>query len=508
MKTILTCSEMKESDRHTIEEIGVPSSVLMERAALACAGKAVEKWDGRSTVLAVCGSGNNGGDGIAAARILFLKNIPSQILFAGDPDHMTDETKRQMMIAQKTGVPVTYFRENEQEAELLLSKDPMILDALFGIGLSRPVEGVYNVLIERMNQSRGIKIAVDIPSGVNGDTGNIMGCAFHADCTVTFAFLKRGLCVYPGKAFAGETFVADIGIVRNDPEKNAENTSVRMTEISDLHILKKRDPGGNKGSFGKVLVIAGSSEICGAAYFAAAAALRCGAGMVMIHTAPENRGPLQILLPEALISCSDSEEERRRIYEWCDVVAAGPGIGTGNIAKENILWFMKKCHEDDKPLVLDADALNLLSMNPHWKAWLGENTVLTPHLAEMSRLCGATVGELKEDLLSAAFSYSRENHCILILKDAATVIAYPDGTGFINGTGNDGMATAGSGDVLTGIVAAFLLKDGAYAQDAVCFHGICGDIAAEKLGRASVTAGTVIESVPAAFLRIFKEGEF
>ena len=507
MKTILTCNEMKDADRHTIEETGIPSCVLMERAALACAEEAEKRWDKRSTILAVCGSGNNGGDGIAAARILYSRGYPARVLFAGNRDHMTTETARQMEIAEKTGVPVLWLDEAPDALEDVLCKDPMILDALFGIGLSRPVEGRIAALIRRINKTRGFKIAVDIPSGINGDTGEVCGTAYKADLTVTFAYLKRGLCLYPGKAYCGKTITAEIGVKPAvDHVPGTGSRRVCMVEDQDFRFLRNRDPGGNKGTFGKVLVVAGSSGICGAAYFAAAAALRCGAGMVMIHTAPENRIPLQMLLPEALISCSDSEEERQRIYDWSDVVIAGPGIGTGNIAKENTLWFLKKCREDEKPLVLDADGLNLLAANPSWKNYLGENAVLTPHPGEMSRLTALPVMELKKDLLSAAYSYSMDTHSVMVLKDAATVITYPDGRGFINGTGNDGMATAGSGDILTGILAAFLLKGHAGPETAVCFHGICGDIAAEKLGRSSVTAGSVIDSIPEAFLRINREG--
>ncbi len=499
---------MKECDRYTIRELGIPSCVLMERAALACAEEVQKRNIGKVPVLAVCGSGNNGGDGIAAARILFSRGYPAGILFAGNKEHMTSETERQMRIAQKTGVPVMWFEKPDDDGiRDVLSENPVILDAILGVGLSRPVEGDLAELIRLMNESSGLKVAVDIPSGISGDTGAVLGTAFRADCTVTFAYLKRGLCLYPGRTYSGEIITAEIG-VRTYPVLNTEKNpeDVQMVESTDFRFLRNRDPGGNKGTFGKVLVLAGSAEICGAAFFAAAAALKCGAGMVMIHTAPENRVPLQMLLPEALISCSDSEEERQRIYAWSDVVAAGPGIGTGNIAKENILWFLKKCHEDGKPLVLDADGLNLLAANPAWKAYLGDNTVLTPHLGEMSRLTGIPVSDLKKDLVSAAYAYSTDNRSVMVLKDAATVVTYPDGRGFINNTGNDGMATAGSGDILTGIIAAFLLKSGSGPEKAVCFHGICGDLAAEKLGRASVTAGAVIDSIPEAFLRMDREG--
>ncbi len=506
MKKVVTCSQMKLLDHETIHSMHVPSLVLMERAALAVKDEIVKHLleknpDGcwcRDRVLAVCGSGNNGGDGIAIARLLHLQGIPVEIFLAGNPDKMTEETRHQWEIAASYQVPVTN--------NPVWSEYTVIADGIFGVGLSREITGKYREIIDCMNQAKAYKVAVDIPSGIHGDTGAVLGAAFDADLTVTFAYRKRGLCLYPGRMYAGEVVTADIGIYDRDSKGNvlAEMAACHL-EQTDLRALPARPPWGNKGTFGKVLLIAGSPGMCGAAYLSASAALHGGAGMVKIQTVEENQIPLQTLLPEAMVTCEFNEEANEKNLSWCDVLVIGPGLGTDGEGRERMLWFLKNGSEAGKPVVIDADGLNLLAEHPEWMEYINENTVLTPHMGEMSRLTGSSISHLKEDPAAAVFEFAGRSGVTCVLKDACTVIADQEEHLYFNLSGNSGMATAGSGDVLSGIMAAVLcMYRGAKEKPpvsyqtamAVYIHGLCGDFARRKKGTHGMTAKDLIEALP------------
>ena len=493
MKKAVSCSLMKKLDQNTIQKMGIPSLVLMERAAVKTAEeieKKLKKGETEEKILCVCGSGNNGGDGIAVARILFLHGYHSEIFLAGNPSHMTEETKQQYRIAQNYQVPVVNNPEWQEYTT--------IVDALFGVGLARPVKGRYADLIRDMNLTSGWKVSVDIPSGINGDTGEVMGTAFSADMTVTFAFRKTGLCLYPGKKFAGKTVTADIGIYEA-PELMAP---CYILEDSDIKKLPKRNPEGNKGTFGKVLAVAGSIGMCGAAYFCAAAALAAGAGMVKILTEKDNRIPLQVLLPEAIIDCSEEPKDWEKALDWCDVLIIGPGLGKSGRSRKILSWFLEHTWRK-KPMILDADGLNLLADNPELKKFLGKQTVLTPHIGEMSRLTGKTVTELQKDRISASRELAKETGAVCVLKDACTVTASPDGAVWLNLSGNPGMAAAGSGDVLTGVLAGMfcaerennLSQPDKTAALGVYIHGRAGDLAAKTKGEYGMKAGDLLPAV-------------
>ena len=500
MKEVVTCRQMKALDEKTIRGKGIPSLVLMERAALKVAEELEDLCTQQEKILVVCGSGNNGGDGIAIARILFLKGYECEIYFIGNQEKMTAETAAQWEVACNYHVPVT---NNPKWDEYTT-----IVDAVFGVGLSRPIQGRYGEIIEEMNKVHARKVAVDIPSGINGDTGEVLGCAFHADLTVTFAFLKRGLLFFPGRMYAGKTVVADIGIYRS-PEVPVEAWYV---ETKDLALLPKRVPWGNKGTFGKVLLVTGSKGMCGAAYLSAAAALKTGAGMVKIQTVEENRQPLQTMLPEAMVTCSFEEEENKKNLDWCDVVVIGPGLGTGAESRKRAHYFLSKACETGKPVILDADGLNLLAMNPQWRVFLNENTVVTPHLGEMSRLCCHPVEEIKRNIAETANAFAGETKAVCVLKDACTVIADGKGKLYLNRSGNAGLATAGSGDVLSGILAGVFcmylaaeepVDNGMKAALSVYLHGKCADWYGEKNGIRGITAGDLTGILP----QVLRENE-
>ena len=498
MKKILTCNQMKALDENTIRGMHIPSSVLMERAALAVADE-IRKLSGVPfRVLVVCGSGNNGGDGLAIARLLHLQGINTEIYLAGNPEKMTPETARQLESVKCYQVPVTN--------NPVWNEYTVIVDAIFGVGLSRPVEGHYAELIRQMNAAKAFKVAVDIPSGISGDTGELLGTAFMADLTVTFAYTKRGLCLYPGRKYAGKVMTADIGIYDQDAKGRelAVNAAWHLEE-KDLSQLPKRASDANKGTFGKVLLVAGSKGMCGAAYLSAAAALYAGAGMVKIQTVEENRIPLQTLLPEAMLTCEFDQQENEKNLDWCDVLVIGPGLGTDAFSTERMLWFLQNGHKKGKPVVLDADGLNLLAAHPGWLEYIDENTVLTPHMGEMSRLTKIQIQDLKKDPIFHAVKYAGETGAVCVLKDACTVIADRNEKIYINLCGNPGMATAGSGDVLSGLMAAVMCMylpekeetELAYkAAMAVYLHGRSGDFAAEHTGSHGMTARSMLGEIP------------
>ncbi len=494
MKEILTDAQMKACDSYTIEQIGVPSAVLMERAAYAVSEEVIHFADkaGRPKITVICGSGNNGGDGYACARILSLKGYEAEIFEAGNLKHMTEETARQRGICQKLSIPF-------QDGDMPDLKDTgLIVDALFGIGLARDVSGRYADIINAVNDSDAPVIAVDIASGISANTGKVCGCAVKADATVTMQRIKPGHILYPGTLYSGKLICADIGVVVPETGSGTQAYSLERDDLPGM--LPKRDPSGNKGTFGKVLIVAGSRGMAGAAYLAAKAALRSGAGMVKILTEESNRVILQQLLPEALLALWQDEDEAvsalREALSWCTVCAAGPGLSGSGAAKALVRELLSKKRE--VPLILDADALNNLKDEPELlRAYEGKVTI-TPHIVEMARLTGKDPSEIKSNPIASAGVFALENGVQCVLKDARTVTACEDGRIFINTSGNDGMAAAGSGDVLTGILAG-LTACGADPSTAGALssyvHGLAGDFAAEKLGRSFMTASDIIDGL-------------
>ena len=495
MREVVTADEMKALDHNTIQKAGLPSLVLMERAALKTVEEIMQRLKdrGKEKILVVCGPGNNGGDGLAIARLLHLQGIRTWYYVAGKEERMTAETAGQLRTAEYYQVPRVHNLKSDEYTT--------IVDAIFGVGLSRPVEGKYAELISAMNQTSAYKVAVDIPSGIDSDTGFEKGIAFQADLTVTFAFRKRGLCFYPGRMYGGEIIVADIGIYPIPGEK----ICMHHLEQRDLEMLPERVPYGNKGTFGKVLLVAGSEGMCGAAYLSAAAALKSAAGMVKIQTVEANRIPLQTLLPEAMVTCDFDEKKNQEMFDWCDVAVIGPGLGTSAQSRERAQWFLSEAARCKKTVILDADGLNLLSVHESWKRFIGEHVILTPHIGEMSRLCGKGISEIQDCLAQTAADYAKESGAVCILKDACTVVADASGEMYLNLSGNAGMATAGSGDVLSGVLAGIQcmylaaekkLSPVMLAALGVYVHGLAGDQAAGKVGQRGMTAGDIIRFLP------------
>lgn len=489
MQYILNCKQMKEADRYTIEEIGILSAVLMERAALAVVEEMVRAGQGLERILVLCGSGNNGGDGFAVARLLHLKGYKVSVESLGKLEKMTAETRMQYDIVRKYQIPVV---NNPDYGEYT-----SIVDALFGVGLTRPVEGIYRQKIQAVNDSGAQIWSVDIPSGVDGDTGRVLGAAVRADSTVTFAFAKAGHLLYPGRKYTGRLCVRDIGIYPHPEEKG---DYARCPGREDVGRLLVREPDGHKGTFGKVLVLAGCAGMAGAAYLAGNAAYLAGAGMVKICTVEENRQIIQTLLPEALYGSWD-EETLRESIKWCDAVVAGPGMGKGERALRMLKCLLEAARQRDLPLVLDADGLNLLSAHPVLKDRLYGKCVYTPHMLELSRMMGKDAGSLREQPFHTVEEFAKSYPGTLVWKDACTITRCAQGEIYLNQSGNDGMATAGSGDVLAGLLGgllAFGLDAGSVVPLGVYLHGAAGDAAEKQKGRHAMTARDILKGIPAA----------
>lgn len=469
--------------------------VLMERAALAVVEEIQRRVDA-PCVLCVCGCGNNGADGLAAARILTEREIPAAVFILGKEERATQEWRQQRKIIENLGIPVV---ENP-----VLSEYTVIVDAVFGIGLSRGVEGSYARWFEKINESGAFVIAVDMPSGIATDSGEVLTIAVKADITVTFGLLKAGLVFYPGAAYAGEVVVKQIGF----PARNIREVSPMMYTFGreELSLVPKREPDLNKGTAGKLLVVAGSKNMAGAAYLCASAAYRMGAGLVRILTPEANRGILQVLLPEAVLATyADTDTKGRELKAllresllWADAVATGPGLGGGETAVSLVQGLSEYAAlEKGKTYVLDADALNILSRNPAlWEGFSG-CAVITPHMGEMARIMGTDIASVKRERTALAKRAGREYNVICVLKDARTVVCEGEGACYVNQSGNSGMACAGSGDVLCGMIAGLALSLPARkaAELGVYLHGLAGDKAAERLGEHAVTARDIVEGI-------------
>lgn len=505
MKYVINSEQAKAVDTYTINEIGIPSLVLMERAAVSVVQEIEKKITDTDKVLCVCGVGNNGGDGIAVARILHQKGYTVCCQMVGNLEKSSTDNIKQRQIAEKMGVSFVNNRN--------LQEYTIIVDAIFGIGLSREVSGVFAEWIKQINQLHAYVYAIDLPSGIHTDTGQIMGCAVRADTTVTFGYRKLGSVYYPGAEHAGMVVVTDIGFAK-EYEKYFTHYTYEKEDIKKY--MPKRAAYSNKGTFGKVLVIAGSNNMAGACYLSAYAAYEMGAGLVKVITPKENRTIIQQLLPEAVLHTYDIEHIERQKNELIQdikdarAIVVGPGMGI-NVASENLLdWVF---HETDVPTVIDADAIQILAGRqkeiPKFdgkklKWMLRENMIITPHLKEMADLLGD-----KKHLLSMQNQQldireiASENENILVLKDARTLVVQKEKC-YINLSGNSGMATAGAGDVLTGIVLGLLaqkVEPYMAATLGVYIHGIAGEEAAKKKGTYSVTARDLIAMLPRVLMQ-------
>ena len=525
---VLSAEQMREADRRTIEDIGIPSIVLMENAGhqVASAMHATfgDLADRRVAVL--CGLGNNGGDGFVAARSLWQQGVEVLTFLIGRAETVSGDAAVNLRIIQNLGLPLVEVAEPEDEDDddevengprswdavrgEVLSCD-LVVDAMLGTGLSRPVDGRLQAVIADVNASDVPVVAIDMPTGLpfvpangesNAESESESGSdAIEAEITVTLAAPKVSLLVAPGESWAGELVVADIGIPASVIESVPGERLDVITPEEVRQFIPHRPSDSHKGDFGHVLVVAGSVGKTGAAVLAGLGALRSGAGLVTVATpqrcvesvaagAPEY---MTLPLPDMDDGTLSVDGLESILNFPCDVLAVGPGLGTTPGVATLVAGLVERA---EVPLVLDADALNVLGSEPAVLASRGERgTVVTPHPGEMARLCGLTSAEVQADRIGVARRFAVDHHVTVILKGANTVIAGPDGTCWLNLTGNPAMAAGGVGDVLTGVTAAWLGQLGraeVACQVAVYVHGLAGDIAADEPGAIALMATDVI----------------
>jgi hydroxyethylthiazole kinase-like uncharacterized protein yjeF len=495
-------AEMRAIDRAAIEAFGVPSLALMDRAGRAVAEAVRSLCAPGGRIVVVCGGGNNGGDGYVAARVLRAEGWDARVVSIVPAARLSGDARVTREEAERAGVPI-------DEAGELLAVDAghgdVVVDAVFGTGLSRAPEGAFARAIERVDAARAAGarvVAVDVPSGLSADTGRPLGACVRADRTVTFAFQKRGLVLHPGPSLAGEVIVADIGI----PLEAAARVPVacELLEADQAKaLLPPRSPDAHKGDAGRLLVVAGSPGKTGAAHLALTGALRGGAGLVTLAARAEAL-PLALFgRPEAMSAALPGAGPLGRAdlqallaaAKGVDALAIGPGIPRGEETGELLRALLERAR---LPAVLDADALNALADEPGRLAALGVPLVLTPHPGEMARLCGTTVEAVQSDRIEVAREKAREWGATVVLKGARTVVADPDGPAAVIPTGNAGMATGGTGDVLAGLVGALLaggLAPGAAARVGAWVHGRAGDRVSARLGERGLLAGDLGEAI-------------
>ncbi len=535
---VVTAEEMRRIDKKTIEEYGVPGIVLMERAGCAVASR-IKEVLGHKKVIVMSGSGNNGGDGFVVARYLHKEGWDVKVFITSKPEDLKGDALLHYKTAVKFGVPFFPVKELLTHHTSLIAKHSICVDALLGTGLSKHVTGTLSDVISIMNKSNMPIISVDIPSGISSDNGQIMGVAVKADYTVTFGLPKRGLLLYPGAQYTGKLFIEDIGFPAELLTSDKLNVEI-LTHHRVSKLLPERQKYSHKGDYGHVLIIAGSKGKTGAAFMSAKACLRSGTGLVTIGV-PESLADIfqsrvteemTLVLPDrrdGTLSEKASGVVLDFLNKKADVIAIGPGIGvsadTSKLIRTLILHSMT-------PMVIDADGINSLQGEQEILSKSNVPIILTPHPGEMARLLQRStppsisppregraskgvksarselLTKIEQDRINTAISFSKKTKTTLILKGVPTIIAEPDGRVYINSTGNPGMATAGTGDVLTGMISGFL-SQGLKPLDAsiigVYMHGLAGDFAASEKGVYSLIAMDIIDRLPAAFHSLLHE---
>ena len=502
---ILPVEKIREADTFTIENEPIDSVDLMERAASKVYDWFMKRCKTKEVSVKIfCGIGNNGGDGLALARMLFFTGIIPQVFVVRFSDKMSRDCEVNFnRLKEETETPM-YDIFSEDDFPLINDKD-IVVDAIFGSGLNRNIEGFAAELIKHLNDNNAIRIAIDIPSGLlalgsqqttdNGQQSSSKSHNSHqifkADYTLSFQFPKLAFMFPENDAFVGRWEVLDIGL-HKDFIDNVETLNFYTTEDMAMPILRKRTKFSHKGTYGHALLVAGSTGKTGAALLAAEACLRTGIGLLTAHLPKDALLPMQIYLPEAMTSIDKSETHCTEIDDIIPYTAIGVGPGIGKNT-ETATLLKKIIQEATQPLVLDADALNIISENPTWLSFLPDNTILTPHPKEFERLFGKTNNSYERLELQRKMSVI--HNIIIVLKGAHTAITFPNGTCFFNSTGNPGMATAGSGDVLTGMILSLLAQRYTPQEAAllgVYLHGKAGDKAAEKIGENSMIARDII----------------
>jgi NAD(P)H-hydrate epimerase len=517
---ILNAQQAKNIDQRATRDYGIPGIVLMENAGLQVVDyleSHFEDLENRS-ILVLCGKGNNGGDGMVVAKHLHNRGYEIRVLLFGRKSDTKDEPLVNLKILEKSGVEVQEIADIRAWHDFLpeLADFEMIVDALIGIGVQGGVRGFLEEVMRDVNNAGAIRVSVDVPSGLSADTNEIPGICIQADATVTFGCPKIPHIFLPAEEKVGEVYIADIGIPEEAVE--AEGVRLNLADPDDLsHTMPPRKVESHKGDYGHLLVVAGSKGKPGAARMVAEAAFRSGVGLVTVAT-PESVQP--ILAPQVMEMMTEPIPETRegtvsskatarvlKLLEGKGVLTLGPGLTT---AAETQSFIRELVTETRLPLILDADGLN--AYQGHTEALSGKDRtlILTPHPGEMGRLLGISSDDVQKNRISICQKFSTQHHCFLVLKGHRTLISDPDGNIWVNPTGNPGMATAGSGDVLTGILSGFVTQGIPILHAillGVYLHGLSADLCASRRGELALMARDIIDHLPDAMARLLKGGE-
>ncbi len=520
---LATPSQMKAIDGYAIKTLGIPGVVLMENAALKVVEQAEKILGGASgkQVLLIAGKGNNGGDAFAVARHLYCRDVRVMVCLLAEKASVTGDARINLDILDRMNIKVAEIPDEARLGKYLIRSNDfknsdLIIDGIFGTGFRGAVEGVVDKIVGMINRSGLPVLSIDIPSGLHGETGMVQTSCVEADVTVTFCLPKTGLVTGVGSEYTGELVTVDIGI----PAEAVEHARIR-TELVEggqfCNIFKKRRSTTNKGNYGKALIITGSAGMTGSGCLCARAAMRTGAGLVYTGVPSTLAGIYSSSLTEPIVIPLE-DTGTGRLSETCiprilgildtmDVVAIGPGLSLDRGIPKIVAAVIR---ESRKTVVLDADALNAISSDLYVLKERKAEVIITPHPGEMARLAGISVKEVQDDRIGVAVAFAAKWGVITVLKGSGTVTASPDGRVFVNSSGNPGMATGGSGDVLAGIIAS-LAGQGVNSTEAAAagayLHGLAGDLAALEKGQHAMIAGDIIESLPKAIQKISLAGE-
>jgi ADP-dependent NAD(P)H-hydrate dehydratase / NAD(P)H-hydrate epimerase len=515
---LVTSEQMRRYDRQTIEDLGVPGAILMENAGRAAVAELLLHYGqlAPGPVLLLAGKGNNGGDGFVMALALQLSGWQVRTLVLAGVEQIVGDARFHLEELLETGADVSFAEDPDVLAQQLEKSAgaALLVDAILGTGLEADVRGLAVDAINWINVFSGPVVAVDVPSGLNASNGRICGIAVKADLTVSFAFAKIGLVVYPGAGLVGKLKVVDIGI----PQQLAcDDPDVVRFETTDSAgaLFPLRPETGHKGTFGHLLVVAGSRGKTGAAALTAEAGMRVGAGLTTLATAASVEPILAAKLLEVMTEPVGSSERELGLEDFDrlkqlardkQALVIGPGLGS---EPQTVELICRLVAEAELPLVIDADGLNALSRNRHLLQRGRSPRVLTPHPGEMARLIGLSTAEVETDRIGIARSFAVQNGVVLVLKGARTVTALPDGSVFINSSGNQGMASGGMGDVLAGMIGGLLaqgVRAGEATRLAVFWHGRAGDDLSLTMGTCGFLASDLVRHLPQTRLGLLQNG--
>ncbi|MDR3258386.1 MAG: NAD(P)H-hydrate dehydratase [Fusobacteriaceae bacterium] len=501
---IITTEQMRNADKEATNRHNITGLFLMENAAVAVSKIIIKRLINTEerNILIFCGKGNNGGDGFAVGRLLFNAGFFPKIIFLGDIKDVSGDALVNLRRAKGINIINT---SKFEEIEKHIKTSNIVIDAIFGTGIHGEIKEPFKTVIEKINAFSRYTISIDIPSGIDGDTGEILGTAIKADETITLALPKIGTMTSFGSEYSGKLHIADIGIPKAVIDKIDTNYNF-LAKNDGKFLLPKRQIRSNKGTFGKVSVFAGNKNMAGAAYLACKSCYRIGAGLVYAIIPNKISQVLQNLIPEAIALTYDLDKNNSESFYFGEnilnilneskAIIIGPGLGQKENIKEKICDILRSSNSQ---IILDADGINNISDNKDILKQCKNIPIITPHIREMSRLTGQSISEILKTPINTAINFSKEYNCITLLKDYKTVIANPDGKVYINNSGSNALSKGGSGDVLSGIIGGLLSQKmdpfeasalGAY------IHGLTGEFAQERYTNYSALAGELIDIIP------------